>query len=64
MVRGYERSEAGISRASDLDLATLDPHTMASWCALYCGGSHAIKSKLQASARKLNIGWEAELFDW
>ena len=34
VVRGYERSEAGISRASDLDLATLDPHTMASWCAL------------------------------
>ena len=34
MVRGYERSEAGISRASGFDLATLDPHTMASWCAL------------------------------
>ena len=33
VVRGYEKNEAGISRASDLNLATLDRHTMASWCA-------------------------------
>ena len=35
-----------------------------SWCALYCGGSVQIKRTLKASAHKLRIGWEAELFDW
>ena len=35
VVRGYEKNEAGISRASDLNLATLDRHTMASWCAFH-----------------------------
>ena len=35
VVRGYEKNEAGISRASDLNLATLDRHTLASWCAFH-----------------------------
>ena len=33
-------------------------------CAFYCGGSHAIKNKLQARAKDLGIGFQAELFDW
>lgn len=34
------------------------------WCALYCGNSHEMKDRLMASARRMRIGWEAEVFDW
>ena len=37
---------------------------VSAWCAMYCGGSFKVKDQLRASARKLRIGWEAELFDW
>ena len=61
---GYEKSAAGLSSASELDLRGLDPNTRAAWCAFYCGGSHAIRDQLQACATNLGIGFQAELFDW
>ena len=64
VMRGYEKSAAGISRAGELDLRRLDHNTRAAWCALYCGGSHAIRDQLEACAKDLGIGFQAELFDW
>jgi len=64
VMRGYEKSAAGISRAGELDLRRLDHNTRAAWCALYCGGSHAIRDQLEGCAKDLGIGFQAELFDW
>lgn len=64
IMREYEKSAAGIGEAGELDLRTLDSEKRAAWCALYCGGSQAIKGQLSGCAKRLGIGFHAELFDW
>ena len=48
----------------DASVKQIDASIRASWCGLYCGGSHTIKHLLKMAARDWGVGWQAELFDW
>lgn len=42
----------------------IDSIKRASWCVLYCGGSFKIRDDLGGFAKKHNMGFQSELFDW
>jgi len=47
-----------------VDIMKVDRHKRASWCGLYCGGSHVIMNELKKAAKDFGMGFDAELFDW
>lgn len=46
------------------NLNMVDLSYKASWCVLYCGGSHRMKDELETFSKTNGVSFKYELFDW